>query len=239
MQELIQADFLGTSLCIIDVDGKKWLSAEEVGQCLGYDESNARKGVLKMFERHGGEFTEADTTVVKLTTVDRKLRAVRVFSATGCIKLGFFANTVRAKDFRAWASKVLAGEPQAVPAVTPQQAFAVDIARKLADELGEMRRTIDAQGAVITALYGKVEGAQRAQISALRSLATLRQRQATREAVETVLRLEQQGVPRAEIAVITGKTLNHVRQIVFQARASGRLPPLASTQGELALESRQ
>lgn len=129
--------------------------------------------------------------------------------------------------------------PSAVPAVSAQQAFAVDIARKLADELGEMRRTIDAQGAVITALYGKVEGAQRAQISALRSLATLRQRQATREAVETVLRLEQQGVPRAEIAVVTGKTLNHVRQIVFQARASGRLPPLEDAQGELALESRQ
>lgn len=125
-------------------------------------------------------------------------------------------------------------------AVSPQQAFAVDIARKLADELGEMRRTIDAQGSVITALYGKVEGAQRAQISALRSLHTLRHRQATREAVETVIRLEAQGVPRAEIAALTGKTLNHVKQIAFQARASGRLPPLEkSRQGELPLETQQ
>lgn len=238
MQNLIPADFNGTAINIIDHQGQRWLTSEEVGRCLGYDHSNARKGVWRLYERHGDEFTEADTCVVNLATQGQG-RAMRVFSATGCIKLGFFANTVRAKDFRAWASKVLAGEPQAVPAVTPQQAFAVDIARKLADELGEMRRTIDAQGAVITALYGKVEGAQRAQISALRSLATLRQRQATREAVETVIRLEAQGVPRAEIVALTGKTLNHVKQIVFQARASGRLPPLASTQGELALESQQ
>lgn len=110
MQQLVSVDFDGTLLSIIDHEGQKWLTAEEVGQCLGYDESNARKGVLKMFERHGDEFTEGDTTVVKLTTVDRKLRAARVFSATGCIKLGFFASTPRAKDFRAWASKVLAGE---------------------------------------------------------------------------------------------------------------------------------
>lgn len=238
MNHAISAEFHGTPISIVERDGQKWLTAEQAGLCLGYDESNARNRVTKIYERHADEFTDEDTYAVKMTAKGQG-RTLRIFSATGCIKLGFFANTVRAKDFRAWASKVLAGEPQDVPAVTPQQAFAVDIARKLADELGEMRRTIDAQGAVITALYGKVEGAQRAQISALRSLATLRQRQATREAVETVIRLEAQGVPRAEIVALTGKTLNHVKQIVFQARASGRLPPLASTQGELALESQQ
>jgi DNA-binding CsgD family transcriptional regulator len=35
---------------------------------------------------------------------------MRVFSSTGCIKLGFFANTGRAKEFRAWAAKVLDGQ---------------------------------------------------------------------------------------------------------------------------------
>lgn len=39
-------------------------------------------------------------------------RDVRIFSHTGCVLLAMFANTPRAKDFRAWAKRVLAGEAQ-------------------------------------------------------------------------------------------------------------------------------
>lgn len=93
------AEFNGTRLSIIDHAGKKWLTAEQIGRALGYDESNARKGVLKLYERHGDEFTEADTGVVKMTTPGG-IQAARIFSDTGCYKLGFFANTARAKEFR-------------------------------------------------------------------------------------------------------------------------------------------
>lgn len=117
MNQLIPADFNGTAINIIDHQGQRWLTSEEVGRCLGYDHSNARKGVWRLYERHGDEFTEADTCVVNLAT-QRQGRAMRVFSATGCIKLGFFASTPRAKDFRAWASKVLAGEQVSVAELT-------------------------------------------------------------------------------------------------------------------------
>ena len=109
MTNLIPVDFHGLPLDILDHAGKRWLTAEQIGSALGYDESNARKAVQKIYERHGDEFTETDTCVVNLTT-QGQARATRIFSDTGCIKLGFFANTARAKDFRTWAAKVLAGQ---------------------------------------------------------------------------------------------------------------------------------
>lgn len=119
-------DFMGMPVSVIAHAGQNWLSAEQVGQCLGYDPLNARKGVLKLFERNKDEFGEADTGVVKLTTPGG-VQSVRAFSATGCNKLGFFSQTRRAKDFRTWASRVLAGQA-AVPAPEPQwQALAASM----------------------------------------------------------------------------------------------------------------
>lgn len=105
-QHLITAEFFGSPVSIIDHAGKRWLTAEEVGRCLGYNEANARIGISNLFNRHGDEFTEADTCVINLMT-QVQTRQVRIFSATGCIKLGFFANTPKAKQFRAWAAQTL------------------------------------------------------------------------------------------------------------------------------------
>lgn len=114
MTNLMLADFHGLPIHIVDHAGKKWLTAEQIGLALGYDQSNARKGVLKIYERHGDEFTEADTCVVNLTT-QGQARATRIYSETGCIKLCFFASTPRAKEFRTWASRILAGQTAVPP----------------------------------------------------------------------------------------------------------------------------
>ncbi len=122
MNALATTEFFGTPVRIIDHAGQRWLTAEEAGLCLGYNPANARQGILKIYERHADEFTEADTFVVKLTTNPQGGNPnTRIFSGTGCIKLGFFTNTARAKDFRHWASQVLAGQPApaVVPAATP------------------------------------------------------------------------------------------------------------------------
>ncbi len=87
-------EFHGVQVTVIDHEGKQWLTALDVGRCLGYTAGKERLGVMKVYERHNDEFTGEDSTVVKLTTVDGKLRDVRVFSQTGCIKLGFFANSI-------------------------------------------------------------------------------------------------------------------------------------------------
>lgn len=84
---------------------------------------------------------------------------------------------------------------------------------------------------MILSLYDKLDGARRGHLRALTSLTAIQKRQAAQEAKALVLALEDAGVPRDEIARRTGKTLNHIRQIVFRHR-NGRSP----AQGELALE---
>ena len=108
----LSAEFNGTPITITERDGHKWLTADQVGIALGYSEGETRTSVNKLYSRHQDEFTELDTCVVKLTS-QVQARDVRIFSATGCIKLGFFANTGRAKKFRAWASEVLASQAKA------------------------------------------------------------------------------------------------------------------------------
>lgn len=109
-QQLIHsAEFFGHPVSILDHAGKRWLTAEEVGRCLGYNESTARIGIGNLYSRHAEEFTEADTCVIKLMT-QGQTREVRIFSAEGCITLGWLSSTERAKDFRDWAKKVLAAK---------------------------------------------------------------------------------------------------------------------------------
>lgn len=119
-QHLITAEFFGNPVSIIDHAGRRWLTAEQAGVCLGYGQDNARKGIATLFNRHADEFSEADTFVVNLTTNSRGNPNIRIFSASGCIKLGFFANTARAKQFRTWAAQTLesaAAAPAALPSV--------------------------------------------------------------------------------------------------------------------------
>jgi hypothetical protein len=111
MQTLIQAEFFGTPVSIIDHARRRWLTARDVGRCLGYAEEHAKHAILKLYSRHADEFTPEDVGVVNLTTPGG-LQETRIFSHTGCIKLGFFASTAKAKAFRAWAAQTLA---QAAP----------------------------------------------------------------------------------------------------------------------------
>jgi hypothetical protein len=126
MNDLI-ADFHGTPVTIIEHDHMRWLTAEQVGVCLGYSEANAGQGIRNLHNRHADEFTEADTCQIKLSW-QGQMREMRVFSHTGCNLLAFFSNTARAKDFRAWAKQVLAGQ---APVVLPASTGPVKITRHI------------------------------------------------------------------------------------------------------------
>lgn len=121
MNQLIPAEFHGTQLNIIDHAGRRWLTAEQVGLALGYNEANAGQGIRNLHNRHADEFTETDTGEINLISPGGR-QNVRCFTSSGCIKLGFFANTGRAKEFRAWAAKVLDGQTPVVVAATPVEA---------------------------------------------------------------------------------------------------------------------
>ncbi|WP_455942802.1 BRO family protein [Neisseria sp.] len=105
------SQFNPSQIAIIDHNGGKWLTAEQLGLALGFSQSNARAGVIKLFNRHLDEFSEKDSCVVKMATQGQS-RELRIFSHSGCNLLSFFANTPNAKAFRAWAKEKLA-EPAA------------------------------------------------------------------------------------------------------------------------------
>jgi len=104
------AVFHGQSVTLIHHAGRRWLTAEQIGLCLGYAHDKARISISNLYNRHADEFTPEDTGVIKLMTNPQGGNpTTRIFSHTGCIKLGFFAATPKAKDFRAWAAQTLAG----------------------------------------------------------------------------------------------------------------------------------
>lgn len=114
-QQLTQtAIFNGAEYQLIDHNSQYWLTAEQVGKALGYSEDNQRQAIIKLYNRHNDEFTDEDTFVVKMTSNPKGGNpTTRIFSKTGCIKLGFFASTPRAKQFRQWSAVTLAyGENQ-------------------------------------------------------------------------------------------------------------------------------
>lgn len=117
MKNTIPTVFHGQPLEIINHNGQRWLTAEQVGLALGYSNANAGQGVRNLHNRHADEFTELDTCQINLSW-QGQMRQMRVFSATGCQLLGFFSNTPRAKQFRRWAKQVLAN--QSAAAVTPE-----------------------------------------------------------------------------------------------------------------------
>ena len=117
-------NFNGQTVQVLQHDGQLWLTADQVGRCLGYAAGNTGTGISNLYNRNADEFTGLDTCVINLMTQVQvqdtcsinlieqgvgQTRATRIFSATGCNLLGFFSNTRRAKEFRMWAKQVLAG----------------------------------------------------------------------------------------------------------------------------------
>lgn len=92
-----------------------------MGRCLGYAEDRAGSAIDNFYNRHADEFGPDDTFIIKLmTNPEGGNPNTRIFSQTGCILLAMFAATPRAKDFRAWAKRALAGEVALEVAAAPQ-----------------------------------------------------------------------------------------------------------------------
>ena len=128
--------FNPSQITVIDHNGGKWLTAEQLGLALGFSKSNARDGVGRLYRRHIDEFSEQDSVTVKLTATDGKSYETRIFSHSGCNLLSFFANTPNAKAFRAWA-KVRLAEPAAARPGGRINAEQAAVLRGMAAELSE------------------------------------------------------------------------------------------------------
>lgn len=152
MQTAIQsATFHGQQLSIIDHDSRKWLTAEQIGQAMGYSSDRARDSINTLFKRHDDEFSDADTCTINLMSQGQR-RQTRIFSDTGCIKLGFFANTPRAKEFRTWASKELAGRQERRPTIADFPDFTLsDLTTRLVGMVPPMLKTHSLRQAYVIA----------------------------------------------------------------------------------------
>lgn len=135
------------------------------------------------------------------------------------------SNKAEAETFVEWVTaEVLPTIRRTGAYVHPAASDSASAQMALAREIGALRDQLQVQNGMILHLYGRLEGAQRGQIRAMSALMNLEKRNAAREAKELVILLESQGVPRHEIAARSGKNLNHIRQIVHQAKLAGRLP---------------
>ncbi|MGV1357405.1 P22AR C-terminal domain-containing protein [Klebsiella pneumoniae] len=108
-----ELSFHNTNFAYMEMGGRVWLTATEVGQALEYADD---KAVQRIYSRHADEFTAQMTGVVKLTTPSGKQES-RVFSLRGAHLVAMFARTPKAKEFRRWVLDILDREVAHSPIV--------------------------------------------------------------------------------------------------------------------------
>lgn len=213
--QIITAQFEGMQLSIIDHNNQRWLTSDQIGLALGYANEKARTGITNLYNRHKDEFTEQDTCAIKLM-VQGQQREVRIFSATGCHLLSFFSNTPRAKQFRAWAKNVLAGN---APAPADEMPGLVEDHLTVKDRL-EMLEVATVTMAHHMKQLVQVSHQQAEKLdmtSRYIGLLEINQKgkvKVTRQIEAKVLALRAQGLPQADIASLLRISSTAVSQIV-------------------------
>lgn len=204
-------------------DGESFFAvATDVARALDYDSA---KDMLRCVDEEDKGWAEVPTPggLQRMLTVNES----GIYAAT------FRSRKDSAKAFRRWVTA------EVLPSIRRTGGYVRDGAAQLAmaHELGALRDELRTQNNMILALYGQLDHARRGHLRALTSLAGIHKRQAAQEAKALVLTLEAAGVPRDEIARRTGRTLNHIRQIVHRDR-HGRDAgaPQQGAQAELGLE---
>lgn len=104
--------FQNTEFSVVDRNGQPWLRYLQIGDALGY---SSPRLLNKVYQKHADEFTEAMTTVVKLTT-SGGMQDVRIFSLRGAHLLAMLSRTPVAKEFRRWVLDILDRETAVPPA---------------------------------------------------------------------------------------------------------------------------
>jgi Rha family phage regulatory protein len=104
----------------------------------------------------------------------------------------------------------------------------------LAREMGQLRDMMAQQQKMIVTLFERLDSARRGQIRAQGRITSILERERRmaavlekRQARDSILQMEADGVPRDVICVATGRTLNHIRQVVFQAKRDGYFPEVS------------
>ena len=106
--------FHAVAVTIYEIDGKDYLTAEDIGRCLGLVEP--RKAVNKIYNRNRDELEPHQGGTILGTPGGKQ--EVRLFSETGANLIGMFSRTAKSKDFRLWLARL----PRRVRALVNGQA---------------------------------------------------------------------------------------------------------------------
>lgn len=104
MKELM---FQNQPIRLVEVDGKKWASAADIAQALGYSRADS---VTRLYDKHKAEFSESMTQIVETTgsgVSGNLIVRARVFSLRGAHLIGMFARTKKAQAFRRWVLDII------------------------------------------------------------------------------------------------------------------------------------
>jgi Rha family phage regulatory protein len=108
----------------------------------------------------------------------------------------------------------------------------------LAREIGQLRDMLNTQQTMILSLFERLDASRRGHLRAQVRLTSVLERESRlsaalekRQARDSIIQMEAEGIPRDVICLTTGRTLNHVRQVVFQAKQAGLFPALEYPQG--------
>lgn len=224
------AEFSGLQITIHQVNGERWIQALDIGRALGYSEP---KKVMTVYQRHADEFSDRDTLILNLRTNPQGGNPnVRVFSQAGAVLLSMFANTARAKDFRAWAKKVLVAEVQRQIDVEPVAQMPATIEGRLSNIEQNMAQLAGHMGQLVQV---SLQQATKHQVmERYVGLLELNQRgtvKVTPEIKQEILTLYVQGMPQRDIARLTRISVPTVNQIV-----KGKYPENALTKVNPATE---
>jgi len=101
--EIIQKNFDGNEIDLIEREDDIWITAEALG--VGLEYKNPRKDIMQLYYRHKDELEEYSSILNLSTEAGR--RETTVFTEMGAYLLIMFSNQSKAKKFRKWVVKVV------------------------------------------------------------------------------------------------------------------------------------
>ncbi len=105
---LARRSFEDVGMRIIEVEGHEetfWLTGEDIGAALGFDDGDPASGVHKIYQRHQDELKEF--SMLWPVETPGGPREVRIFSEEAVYLISFFSQSQKAKEFRKWVAGLL------------------------------------------------------------------------------------------------------------------------------------
>lgn len=102
------ANFNGQAIQVIYQNGDAWMTGEQIGDALGYEEP--RIAISKIYKRNLEELNEYSCVTKMVTQGENGVmqqREVRLFNEEGVMLICMFSQQPRAREFRKWAVKIL------------------------------------------------------------------------------------------------------------------------------------